>query len=128
MENKILIIEDDLAFGKMLQLFLERKKFEVSLSTSGKQAREMLTNNHFDLLITDLKLPDDSGMELLKIARKHTPPTPTILMTSYADVTTAVEAIKRGAADYISKPFRQEELLMVMGQAIDKPEAKESRS
>jgi len=126
MENKILIIEDDLAFGKMLQLFLERKKFEVSLSTSGKQAREMLTNNHFDLLITDLKLPDDSGMELLKIARKHTPPTPTILMTSYADVTTAVEAIKRGAADYISKPFRPEELLMVMEQAMEKPVAKHS--
>src|SRR5690625_7848685 len=65
-------------------------------------------------------------MEILNIARKHTPPTPTILMTSYADITTAVEAIKRGAADYISKPFRSEELLMVMQQAIDKPEAKES--
>src|SRR5699024_8447503 len=75
---------------------------------------------------TDLKLPDDSGMELLKIARKHTPPTPTILMTSYADVTTAVEAIKRGAADYISKPFRPEELLMVMQQAIEKPVTEQS--
>ena len=126
MENKILIIEDDLAFGKMLQLFLERKKFKVSLATSGKKARGFLKNTHFDLLITDLKLPDDSGMEILNIARKHTPPTPTILMTSYADITTAVEAIKRGAADYISKPFRPEELLMVMQQAIDKPEAKES--
>src|SRR5690625_2478805 len=99
MENKILIIEDDLAFGKMLQLFLERKKFKVSLATSGKQARGFLKNTHFDLLITDLKLPDDSGMEILNIARKHTPPTPTILMTSYADITTAVEAIKRGAAE-----------------------------
>src|SRR5699024_7779106 len=121
MKNKILIIEDDLAFGTMLQLFLKRKKFEVSLATSGKQGREMLKNTSFDLLITDLKLPDDSGMELLKIVRKNTPPTPTILMTSYADVTTAVEAIKRGAADYISKPFRPEEMLMVMEQAMEKP-------
>lgn len=126
MEYKILIIEDDLAFGKMLQLFLERKKFKVSLATSGKQARELLNSSHIDLLITDLKLPDDSGMELLKIARKHSPPTPTILMTSYADVTTAVEAIKRGAADYISKPFRPEELLMVMEQALEKPVAEQS--
>lgn len=127
MKNNILIIEDDLAFGTMLQLFLKRKKFDVVLATSGKQARELLKNTSFDLLITDLKLPDDSGMELLKIVRKNTPPTPTILMTSYADVTTAVEAIKRGAADYISKPFRPEELLMVIEQAMEKPVAKQSQ-
>lgn len=127
MKNNILIIEDDLAFGTMLQLFLKRKKFDVVLATSGKQARELLKNTSFDLLITDLKLPDDSGMELLKIVRKNTPPTPTILMTSYADVTTAVEAIKRGAADYISKPFRPEELLMVIEQAMEKPAAKQSQ-
>lgn len=127
MKNNILIIEDDLAFGTMLQLFLKRKKFDVVLATSGKQARELLKNTSFDLLITDLKLPDDSGMELLKIVRKNTPPTPTILMTSYADVTTAVEAIKRGAADYISKPFRPEELLMVIEQTMKKPAAKQSQ-
>ena len=126
MENKILIVEDDLAFGTMLQRFLERKQFDVSLVTSGKQGREVLMDIGFDLLITDLKLPDDSGMELLKIARKQTPPIPTILMTSYADVTTAVEAIKQGAADYISKPFRPEELLMVMEQAMEESTAKQS--
>lgn len=124
MGNKILIIEDDLAFGTMLQRFLERKKFDVSLVTSGKQGRELLMDVGFDLLITDLKLPDDSGMELLKIARKQSPPMPTILMTGYADVTTAVEAIKQGAADYISKPFRPEELLMVMEQAMKESIAK----
>lgn len=126
MGNKILIIEDDLAFGTMLQRFLERKQFTVSLVTSGKQGRELLMEVGFNLLITDLKLPDDSGMELLKIARQQIPPIPTILMTSYADVTTAVEAIKRGAADYISKPFRPEELLMVMGQAMKESVVKES--
>lgn len=128
MRYKILIIEDDLAFGTMLQLFLERKEFIVSLATSGKQARELLESTSFNLLITDLKLPDDSGMELLKLARKHTPPTPTILMTSYAEVATAVEAIKRGAEDYISKPFRPEELLMVMEQAMQKPLAKQTHT
>jgi len=125
MGNKILIVEDDLAFGTMLQRFLERKQFDVSLVTSGKRGRELLMDSDFDLLITDLKLPDDSGMELLKIARTKTPPTPTILMTSYADVTTAVEAIKRGAADYISKPFRPEELLMVLNQAMQETVAKQ---
>lgn len=126
MEKNILIIEDDLAFGTMLQRFLQRKDFEVTLVTSGKDARELLDTASFDLLITDLKLPDDSGMELLKIARKHTMPIPTILMTGYADIATAVEAIKRGAADYISKPFRPEELLMVIEQALDEPDAKQN--
>lgn len=125
MEKNILIIEDDLAFGTMLERFLQRKQFEVTLATSGKQARDLLQDQSFDLLITDLKLPDDSGMELLKIARKNTLPIPTILMTGYADVSTAVEAIKRGAEDYISKPFRPEELLMIMEQALEKSDAKQ---
>lgn len=119
MEKNILIVEDDLAFGTMLQRFLERKQYIVTLATSGLQGRDLLNSENFDLLITDLKLPDDSGMELLKLARKHKIPTPTILMTSYADVETAVEAIKQGAADYISKPFRPEELLMIMEQALE---------
>lgn len=123
MGRKVLIIEDDLAFGTMLQHFLQRHKYDVSLVTSGKDAREVLESKYFDLLITDLKLPDDSGMELLKLARDKENPIPTILMTGYADVTTAVEAIKRGAVDYISKPFRPEELLMVIEQAMQESDS-----
>lgn len=114
MNQKIHIIEDDVAFGKMLTSFLERKGFEVSVSINGEQGRKALNDDQFDLLITDLKLPDDSGLELLEYSQNISPKTKVILMTGYAEVDTAVKAIKKGALDYISKPFRPEELLMII--------------
>lgn len=117
MIKHILIVEDDVAFGKMLSAFLARKGFLVTTSLSGSKAREELQANDYQLLITDLKLPDDTGIELLEYCQEVSPDTSVILMTSYAEVSTAVEAIKKGALDYISKPFRPEELLMVIEQA-----------
>ncbi len=114
MKQKIHIIEDDVAFGKMLTSFLERKGFEVTVSLTGEYGRKALEENQFDLLITDLKLPDDSGLELLVFSQNISPKTKVILMTGYAEVDTAVKAIKKGALDYISKPFRPEELLMII--------------
>ncbi|MCZ4317566.1 sigma-54 dependent transcriptional regulator [Aequorivita viscosa] len=114
MTQQIHIVEDDVAFGKMLTTFLEQKGFDVSVSLSGEYARKMISENTFDLLITDLKLPDDSGLALLEFTRKVSPNTKVILMTGYAEVDTAVKAIKKGALDYISKPFRPEELLMII--------------
>lgn len=114
MTEKIHIIEDDVAFGRMLTSFLERKGFQISVSLTGEHGRKALQNDQFDFLITDLKLPDDSGLELLEYAQKISPTTKVILMTGYAEVDTAVKAIKKGALDYISKPFRPEELLMII--------------
>lgn len=114
MAQQIHIVEDDVAFGKMLTSFLERKGFQVTVSLTGENARKMVSENNFDLLITDLKLPDDSGLELLEFSQKTSPTTKVILMTGYAEVDTAVKAIKKGALDYISKPFRPEELLMII--------------
>lgn len=114
MAQQIHIVEDDVAFGKMLTSFLERKGFNVSVSLSGENARKTISENKFDLLITDLKLPDDSGLDLLEFSQKNSPNTKVILMTGYAEVDTAVKAIKKGALDYISKPFRPEELLMII--------------
>src|SRR5690606_3232935 len=113
MAKQIHIVEDDVAFGKMLTSFLERKGFQVSVSLTGENARKVIAENKFDLLITDLQLPDDSGLDLLEFSQKTSPNTKVILMTGYAEVDTAVKAIKKGALDYISKPFRPEELLMI---------------
>ena len=115
--KKILLVEDDIAFAKMLQTFLERKNYEVSTVHNGDEAKTSLEAQSFDLLLTDLQLPDISGLELLDISRSISPKTQTLLMTGYADVVTAVEAIKKGAIDYISKPFRPEELVMIIEQA-----------
>jgi two-component system response regulator HydG len=114
MAQQIHIVEDDVAFGKMLTSFLERKGFNVTVSLSGEKARKTISKSNFDLLITDLKLPDDSGLDLLEFSQKTSPNTKVILMTGYAEVDTAVKAIKKGALDYISKPFRPEELLMII--------------
>jgi two-component system response regulator HydG len=114
MAQQIHIVEDDVAFGKMLTSFLERKGFNVTVSLSGEKARKTISESNFDLLITDLKLPDDSGLDLLEFSQKTSPNTKVILMTGYAEVDTAVKAIKKGALDYISKPFRPEELLMII--------------
>ncbi len=120
MTKQILIIEDDIAFGKMLTTFLERKGYEVTSCSSCAQAKEHMEAGSFDLIITDLKLPDGSGMDLLDAQKELCPGSATLMMTGYADVTTAVEAIKKGALDYISKPFRPEELLMVIDQAFSR--------
>ena len=117
MAQRIHIVEDDVAFGKMLTSFLERKGYEISISLTGQSARKSLRENSFEFLITDLKLPDDSGLDLLVHVKENFPNIKVILMTGYAEVDTAVKAIKKGALDYISKPFRPEELLMVIENA-----------
>jgi two-component system response regulator HydG len=119
MKQRILIVEDDAAFGKTIASFLVRNRFDVTLSLTGKEARNKLAGEEYDLLITDLILPEDSGMKLLDYTKKVSPLTQMILMTGYAEISTAVEAIKKGALDYISKPFRPEELLMIIEQALE---------
>ncbi len=127
MADKILILEDDIAFLKMLSTFLERKGYDVEAVSSMVEAEGKLLEHSFSILITDLKLPDGSGLSILEFAKVNSPCTQVIMMTGYAEVSSAVEAIKKGALDYISKPFRPEELLMVMQQSredISIPEAK----
>ena len=122
MAQQIHIVEDDVAFGKMLTSLLERNGFEVTISLTGENARKRISESKFDLLITDLKRPDDSGLDLLEFSQKNSPNTKVILMTGYAEVDTAVKAIKKGALDYISKPFRPEELLMIIEDDFKKKE------
>ena len=117
MTQRILIVEDDIAFGRMLSTFLERNGFDVEVSLTGEEACKQIDTARFDLVITDLKLPDTTGLHLLDYCKEKSAMASVILMTGFADVTTAVEAIKKGALDYISKPFRPEELLMVIEQA-----------
>ena len=117
---KILIVEDDIAFGKMLHIYLSKKGYEVSLVTTGAEATPLFSDGSFDVLITDLQLPDTTGLQLLEIVKEKAPTTQVLLMTGYAEVSTAVDAMKKGALEYISKPFRPEELLMIL-ENVQKP-------
>ena len=125
MKDPILIVEDDIAFLKMLSTFLERKNYNIQGVSSIAEAKLALESQSYSLLITDLKLPDGTGLELLEFVMKFYADTKVIMMTGYAEVSSAVEAIKKGALDYISKPFRPEELMMVMEESNNNPKSSE---
>lgn len=116
---KILIIEDDISFCKLLDKFLTKNAYTVTASYSAAEAKAALTKDNFDLVLTDLRLPDDDGIKLMGEIKISYPNTPVILMTGYSDVNTAVKAIKNGASDYISKPFNPDEVLIVIANALE---------
>ncbi|MDF0715118.1 sigma-54 dependent transcriptional regulator [Muricauda sp. 334s03] len=116
---KILIIEDDTAFCQMLQKFLTKNDFVVSISYSIKEAEELLAKSTFDIILSDVRLPKGNGVTLLPQVKRDSPATQVILMTGYAEVKTAVNAIKKGAFDYISKPFTPEQILSVIKDALN---------
>lgn len=106
----ILIIEDDLTFSLMLTTWLGKKGFEVKTVASVGDAKRRIETGGCDLILSDLRLPDGDGIEFLKWVKEKHSSLPVIMMTSYADIQTAVQAIKLGAADYIAKPLNPEEL------------------
>jgi len=122
---KILLIEDDISFCKLLEKFLIKKSFEVSIAFSAAEAKIAIKNESFDLILTDLRLPDSDGIGLMSEFKISHPHIPVILMTGYSDVNTAVKAIKNGAADYISKPFNPDEVLLVITNALQNSEVEE---
>jgi two-component system, NtrC family, response regulator HydG len=123
--SKILVIEDDISFCKLLEKFLVKNQYEVSIAFSASEARSAIKNESFDLILTDLRLPDSDGIVLMSEIKNSHPEIPVILMTGYSDVNTAVKAIKNGAADYISKPFNPDEVLLVITNALKTSEIEE---
>lgn len=112
-KRKILIIEDDITFALMLKTWLSRKGFDVIHCGNITDAQKRLSKESFDLILSDLRLPDQEGTTLLSWLKKQNFPIPPfIIMTSYADIQSAVSAIKSGASDYIAKPFNPEALLI----------------
>lgn len=114
----ILIIEDDLTFGLMIQKWLNRKGFVANKSSSLREARHLLEETTPDLILSDLRLPDGDGISLLSHLRDEGLTTPFIVMTSYAEVENAVLAMKAGATDYIAKPFPPDLLLEKISEAL----------
>ena len=106
MKHSILIVEDDAAFGVMLQTWLKKNNYEVVLATQYAQAKREISSKKFDLILTDLRLPDGDGILLMTWVREQLKSkVPFIVMTGYAEVQTAVSAMKLGAFDYLKKPI-----------------------
>lgn len=129
--EKVLIVDDDFTFNLMLKTFLEKNNFDVTQSSSGKEALKLIKSSHnFDVILLDLRLPDINGIDLLKkVKESSSDPSPLVLlMTSYADIKTAVSAIKAGAYDYITKPLNPDELLLLLSQRLNRQEKKNRSS
>ncbi|GAB5047156.1 sigma-54-dependent transcriptional regulator [Thermodesulfovibrio sp. TK110] len=114
MKEKILIVEDDPAMNLGMNHFLRACGYEVKSCEDGNKALTILDSERFDIAIIDLKLPGVDGLTILKQIKNKTPQTGVIIITAFAEVKTAVTAIKDGAFDYIAKPFTNEELFLVI--------------
>jgi DNA-binding NtrC family response regulator len=110
-KTRLLIVDDEAVIREGLKRILEAESFVVESCSSGFKALEILQKSEFDLIITDLKMPGMSGLEVLSSVRTLQPDIPVILITGYASIDTAVEAMRNGAADYLSKPFTPDLLL-----------------
>lgn len=115
MSKKILIVDDDVSYGVMLKTWFQRNSWDVVLASSLEQALKASAASRYDLILSDLRLPDGDGIMFLTSLREDNITTPFIIMTGYADVQTAVNAIKLGAFDYLKKPIIPE----ILQQKID---------
>lgn len=131
MSSKILVIDDDTSFCVMLKTFLQKKGYEVTNAFTAKEAEEAIKNQVFDVVLTDIRLPDSDGIQILKSIKEVSQKTQVILMTGYTDIKTAVSAMKMGAYDYVGKPINPDEILHTIEQSLkkkaDNPEAVSSK-
>ncbi len=118
---RILIVDDDPAFCLMLATFLDKNGFESSKALSGKECFSLLGKDPYDLVLTDLRLPDLTGIDVLREIKLHYPNIPVILMTGYGEIKTAVQAIKLGAYEYVTKPENPDEILLIVKSALATP-------
>lgn len=116
----ILVIDDDPAFSLMLSAFLKQQQYQVQTAHSAEEGLKLLKTQAFDLVLTDFRLPDRNGLELLSMIKVISPALPVILMTTYADIQTAVRAIKMGALDYLTKPINPDETLLLVQSVLRK--------
>ena len=119
--KRILIVEDDITFSTMLKSWLGKKGFEASTSSNVARAKKTIETNLPDLILSDLRLPDEDGTQLLVWCKEQGYNIPFIIMTSYAEIQSAVQAMKLGACDYIAKPVNPEELLKKFDEALAAP-------
>ncbi len=116
--EKILVVDDEQTICDSVEKILSKKGFSIDKAVDAELALTKISQEKYDLVITDLMMPNTNGLELLEIIRKHYPELNVIMITGYASIESAVEATKLGAADYLAKPFTPEELLVVTDKAL----------
>jgi two-component system response regulator PilR (NtrC family) len=118
--DRVLIVDDEKGMRDFLAIMLKKEGYAVSQAESAEKASDLISRGEFDLVISDISMPGQSGLEVLRQAKGSNPDTPVIMITAYASTESAVEALKLGAYDYIIKPFDVEEMRIVVRNALEK--------
>ncbi len=116
--NKVLIVDDELNMRLVLAAMLKKEGYSITSAADGREALQILQSTKMDVVVTDLKMPNLDGMGLLHCITEQYPEVPVIMITAHGTVATAVEALKKGALDYITKPFELDDLKNIISKAI----------
>jgi putative nucleotidyltransferase with HDIG domain len=125
---KLLIVDDEPNICSLLRELLSRQDYQIDTCLSGQDALAKMAESHYDMLISDLKMPGINGIELIKTVKTQSPDTATVLVTGYATVETAVKALRHGADDYVTKPFNIEELRKVVSRGLESKQLREENN
>jgi DNA-binding response OmpR family regulator len=117
--SSVLIVDDDESIRIILAEVLAKEGYDIAEAETGEEALEMLRQRDFDVVLTDLMMPVTDGMELLTIIRKLKPETRVIMITAFATIESAVEAMRKGASDYIAKPFDAEDVRKIVKRTLE---------
>nr|MBP7462171.1 response regulator [Candidatus Delongbacteria bacterium] len=120
----ILIVDDEYFIREIFSDYLNLKGFEVDTAKSGLEAMEKISVRDYELVITDLNMPQMNGIELLQRLRQSLNPVPVIIITGYPSIDTAINAIKQGATDYLIKPINLEEILIKVNRIVEENQIK----
>jgi putative nucleotidyltransferase with HDIG domain len=120
---RILVVDDETHVRSMIGAALERQGYDVQLSSSGRDALEMMEENAFDLVLTDIVMQDGNGIFLLDRIRGKQPNVPVVMVTAIHDISVAIDSMRRGAYDYLLKPFEREHLVATVVRALDHRQA-----
>lgn len=126
--KRILVVDDEDGMREMLTLTLKRRGYEVSTAANGREALELLGSEPIDIVLTDVRMPELDGLGLIGEMQKSKSPALVLLMSAYADLDTAIEGLKLGASDYVSKPFKAEEVLLKIRMAEERIRLEEERA
>jgi two-component system response regulator PilR (NtrC family) len=118
--SRILVVDDEESMRQLLEIALGKEGHRITVAESGRKATELFDKSSFDLVISDIKMTDMSGVEVLRHVKETDPGVPVIMVTAYASAETAVEALRLGAYDYLTKPFKLEELKANIRNALEK--------